>query len=176
MKGSRVRSIVGLVAAAVVLGVFTLSPVAAHFTTNTQHLGNHAWQQVIKKKVFTKKQANNRFLPNKVTYVRGDSIAVATESGTDASVACPAGSFATGGGIAANPTTTFHDFLVMSSHPSNGTGQNAGRTGWHVRVRNNSPDFERNFRVYVICVNAGSTAANYVDGSVPTVATKDAQP
>jgi len=51
MKGSRVRSIVGLVAAAVVLGVFTLSPVAAHFTTNTKHLGQHAWKQFIKKQV-----------------------------------------------------------------------------------------------------------------------------
>jgi len=51
MKASRLRSIVGLVAAAMVLGVFTLSPVAAHFTTNTKHLGKHAWQQFIKQKV-----------------------------------------------------------------------------------------------------------------------------
>lgn len=65
MGASRIRSIVGLVAATVVLGVFTLSPVAAHFTTNTKHLGKHAWQQFIKQKVFTKKQANNRFANKK---------------------------------------------------------------------------------------------------------------
>lgn len=61
MRVSRIRSIVALVAAALVLGVFTLSPVAAHFTTNTKHLGKHAWQQFIKQKVFTKTQANRRF-------------------------------------------------------------------------------------------------------------------
>lgn len=50
MGTPRIRSVVGLVAAAMVLGVFTLSPVAAHFTTDTRHLGNHAWKQVIKQK------------------------------------------------------------------------------------------------------------------------------
>lgn len=69
MGASRIRLIAGLVAVALVLGVFTLSPVAAHFTTNTKHLGNHAWKQVIKKKVFTKKQANRRFAHKKLEAV-----------------------------------------------------------------------------------------------------------
>ncbi|HEX6207387.1 MAG TPA: hypothetical protein VF058_03420 [Actinomycetota bacterium] len=51
MDPSRFRAVAGLVAAAVVLGVFTLSPVSAHFTQNTKHLGKHAWQQFIKKRV-----------------------------------------------------------------------------------------------------------------------------
>lgn len=57
----RSRSLFSLVVAGVVLGVFTLSPVAAHFNRNTKHLGRHAWKQVIKKKVFTRRQANRRF-------------------------------------------------------------------------------------------------------------------
>lgn len=70
MGSSRIRSIVGLVVVALVLGVFTLSPVAAHFTTNTRHLGKHAWQQFIKQKVYTKKQANSRFALKKAETYR----------------------------------------------------------------------------------------------------------
>lgn len=65
MGSSRIRSIVGLVVVALVLGAFTLSPVAAHFTTNTRHLGKHAWQQFIKQKVnkqFQKKCKNGSVL------------------------------------------------------------------------------------------------------------------
>lgn len=65
MGASRIRSVVALVAAAVVLGVFTLSPATAHFSTNTRHLGKHAWQQFIKQKVnkdFQKKCKNGSVL------------------------------------------------------------------------------------------------------------------
>jgi len=65
MGASRIRSVVSLVVVALVLGVFTLSPVAAHFTTNTRHLGKHAWQQFIKQKVnkdFQKKCKNGSVL------------------------------------------------------------------------------------------------------------------
>jgi hypothetical protein len=44
------RAIGTLLVMAVALGVFTLAPVTAHFTQSTEHLGNHAWQQVIKRK------------------------------------------------------------------------------------------------------------------------------
>jgi hypothetical protein len=44
------RAIGTLLLMAVALGVFTLAPVSAHFTQNTEHLGTHAWQQVIKRK------------------------------------------------------------------------------------------------------------------------------
>ena len=50
MDRGRTRPVVGLLVATVVLGVFTLAPVSAHFTQDTRHLGKHAWQQVIKKK------------------------------------------------------------------------------------------------------------------------------
>ena len=51
MEGPRGRrGILALMAAAVALGVFTLSPVSAHFTQDTKHLGKHAWAQFIKKK------------------------------------------------------------------------------------------------------------------------------
>lgn len=46
----RKRSLVAMLIATVVLGVFTLAPVSAHFSQNTRHLGNHAWQQVIRAK------------------------------------------------------------------------------------------------------------------------------
>jgi hypothetical protein len=168
MRHARKARGLGLVLSGLLVGMLLITPATAHFTTNTQHLGKHAWQQFIKQKVYTKKQSNNRFLPNTVRFVRSDSIAVPVDSGTDASVSCPSGMFATGGGIASSATTTFHNFLVLSSHPSDGDSVNAGRTGWHVRVRNNSPTFVREFRVYVMCVRAGRAPANYDDGAVPT--------
>lgn len=83
MGASRVKSVVAMAAAAVVLGVFTLSPVGAHFTTNTKHLGNHAWKQVIRQKVFTKGQANRRFARSRLESVHrvGDPGEPAFENG-----------------------------------------------------------------------------------------------
>jgi len=60
----RARSLVGLIVAALTLGVFTLSPVSAHFTQETKHLGNHAWKQVIKQK------ADQRYLKKDAVLVR----------------------------------------------------------------------------------------------------------
>jgi hypothetical protein len=45
----------------VLVGMLLITPATAHFTTNTKHLAKHAWQQFIKQKVYTKKQADNRF-------------------------------------------------------------------------------------------------------------------
>jgi formylglycine-generating enzyme required for sulfatase activity len=59
-RSSRLRT-AGLLLAGVLVGVFLVQPVGAHFTQNTKHLGSHAWQQVIKKKVYTRAQANNRY-------------------------------------------------------------------------------------------------------------------
>jgi hypothetical protein len=42
------RAIGMLLVAAVALGVFTLTPVSAHFSQSPEHLGIHAWKQVIK--------------------------------------------------------------------------------------------------------------------------------
>ena len=55
------RSLTLLLVTVVAIGAFMLAPVSAHLTRNTGHVGRHAWQQVIKKKVFTKKHANRRF-------------------------------------------------------------------------------------------------------------------
>lgn len=98
MATSRVKSIIGLVAAAAVLGVFTLSPVAAHFTTNTQHLGKHAWRQFIKQKVYAKKQADRRFLGSNVRVAHG-SVTVLTGNRGFVNVPCPSGFAVIGGGV-----------------------------------------------------------------------------
>jgi len=55
------RSLALLAVTVLAIGALTLAPVSAHLTRNTGHVGRHAWQQVIKKKVFTKKQADQRF-------------------------------------------------------------------------------------------------------------------
>jgi hypothetical protein len=44
------RAIGMLLVAAVALGVFTLTPVSAHFSQSPEHLGIHAWKQVIKQR------------------------------------------------------------------------------------------------------------------------------
>jgi len=63
MRGSA-RSLLALIVAGVTLGVFTLSPVSAHFIQDTKHLGNHAWKQVIKNK------ADQRYLKKDAVLVR----------------------------------------------------------------------------------------------------------
>jgi hypothetical protein len=49
-NGGQNRAIGLLLVAAVALGVFTLTPVSAHFSQNPEHLGLHAWKQVIKQR------------------------------------------------------------------------------------------------------------------------------
>ena len=61
MDRSRKRSVAAMLVASIVLGVFTLAPVSAHFTSNTRHLGKHVWREVVKKKVFTKAQSDARY-------------------------------------------------------------------------------------------------------------------
>ena len=52
----------GFVLVGLLSGMLLITPATAHFTQNTKHLGQHVWNQVVKKKVYSKKQANNRFV------------------------------------------------------------------------------------------------------------------
>ncbi|HEX6207231.1 MAG TPA: hypothetical protein VF058_02620, partial [Actinomycetota bacterium] len=70
MKHPRKTQGLGLVLFGLLLGMFLFTPATAHYTTSTKHLGQHAWNQVIKAKVFTKKQANDRFALKKAEAYR----------------------------------------------------------------------------------------------------------
>lgn len=58
--GSKARG-VGLLLVGLLVGMLLITPATAHFTTNTRHLGLHAWNQVIKQKVYTRRQTDRRF-------------------------------------------------------------------------------------------------------------------
>ncbi|HEX6207388.1 MAG TPA: hypothetical protein VF058_03425 [Actinomycetota bacterium] len=151
MASPRFRAIAGLVAAAVVLGVFTLSPVSAHFTQNTKHLGNHAWKQVIKKK------ADKRYLRKTKVVVVEDSITATSNKQTDA--LCPGGWQALGGGINFQSTdpaaeVTWNEPLIDGDNlNAAGEGTHPAADGWRVRVDNDS-GVTYTYAVGVICARA----------------------
>jgi hypothetical protein len=75
MRYARRARGLGLVIVGLLVGMLLITPATAHFTQNTRHLGVHAWRQVIRAKVFTKAQANNRFLQNAPGTVGTDNLA-----------------------------------------------------------------------------------------------------
>jgi len=58
----RRSQVAGLVLASMMVGALLGPPVASsHVTDNIKHLGNHIWEKVIKRKVFTRTQSDGRF-------------------------------------------------------------------------------------------------------------------
>lgn len=88
---------IGWALAGLAIGMLLITPAAAHFTQNTRHLGKHVWQQVVKAKVYTKNQANNRFLGSNVEVVQVNG-AYNSTSPKGVTASCPPGKIAVGGG------------------------------------------------------------------------------
>lgn len=156
MSRPRIRSIAGLVVSALVLGVFTLSPVAAHFRQSTRHLGNHAWKQVVKQK------ADRRYLRQTKTWVAdgaiSGSVGPATHSTTQ--VDCPNGWEALGGGVHFDANTPDDVDVTWNGPMIDGDnivaaapGKNPPATGWKV-VLSNQGSSAHTYAVAVICARA----------------------
>jgi hypothetical protein len=65
----------GLVLVGVLVGMLLLTPAGAHFTRDPQHLGEHAWHGVIKHRVWTRAQADRRFIRDASGAVGTDTLA-----------------------------------------------------------------------------------------------------
>jgi hypothetical protein len=138
--------------AGTMMAVAMLSPALAVRLATTSY---------VKQKV---NQAFNRtfglFLQQPVFTNRSDPIAVPVGTFAVASIACPPGGVATGGGAAqANPV---EDWDMESSYPSNGATPGAGSTGWTVNMTNEVGG--TSFRVYVLCAG-GTGLGNFAPGS-----------
>jgi hypothetical protein len=110
-------------------------------------------------------QAFNRtfslFLQQPIITNRSEAFAVPSGFRATASIACPAGGVATGGGAATNSPST-ENWEMESSYPSNGATPGAGSTGWTVVMENVTAG--TSFRVYVVC-GGGSGLGNFTPGS-----------
>jgi hypothetical protein len=134
-----------------VIGAAFLSPVSAHFTPNTKHLGKHAWKQTVKKK------ADKRYARGNIKYIRSDSESVGNGLDRTIEVACPDGWHPTAGGV-----TGPGGVQVAASHPSDGSGM-PGHSAWRVIVRNGSGG-NIQVRGYVVCAKVGRTTGNFKPG------------
>ena len=105
----------------------------------------------------TKSRANKLYLNNTKTYV-DTNFQVNANSSLTATVNCPDGWQALGGGVQPNTISNF-DLLVRHSGPMvNGDnlvaandGQNPKSTGWQVRIQNTDGVSAYTFAVGVIC-------------------------
>jgi hypothetical protein len=82
-----------------------------------------------------------------VELVTGPYVTLAHDKLTTASVSCPAGKKATGGGVHGD-ALGYQDLVILASRPQ-------GVTGWYVAVHNafiGNGEFQ--MRVYVVCANA----------------------
>jgi hypothetical protein len=142
--------------AGVMMAVALLSPALAVRLATTSY---------VKQKV---NQAFNRtfnqFLQTPIAYFRTDPIAVGPGAAQIASIGCPAGGVAIGGGAAGAAIS--EDWDLEQSYPSNGATTGAGTTGWTVAMENASAG-PLNFRAYVVCGGATSTFTNYAVGGTP---------
>ncbi len=153
---SKWRSL-SLLVLGLLLGLVMLTPVSAHFTTNTTHLGKHVWRQVIKAKT------DKRYADNALQYHRSVPVTVAPFGLAGAEAQCPAGWYATGGGF----FPSFPSLIEVASYPSDGTGLfNAGHTAWSVFM-GDLFGAGGAFRAYVICASVDNTSGNYVPGVFP---------
>jgi hypothetical protein len=109
-------------------------------------------------------QSLNTFVQQPVAVFRSEPINVIANGGfASASIGCPAGGAAVGGG--ASGASANEDWDLEASYPSNGATSGAGATGWSV-VMTNESTLPLNFRVYVVCAGA-STFTNFTPGSTP---------
>jgi len=148
-----VRGAVVIGVAGAMMAVAMLSPaLGASFATKS----------FVKQKV---NQAFNKtfglFLQTPIVTTRSDPVAVAIGNFASASIACPPGGVATGGGAVGNNPVA-EDWEMEASYPSNGATTGAGSTGWTVLMENVAAG--TSFRVYVIC-GGGSGFGNFTPGS-----------
>lgn len=167
MGSSRIKSIVAVSVAALVLGVFTLSPVAAHFTTNTKHLGKHAWTQFIRKKVYNRKQADKRYLGSQVVVAHGTSLISAGSRGF-VNVPCPEGHVVIGGGAR---FTGFNDAHEVNYNGPALAGDNltlipdgARPTAWQASAVNGSAGNDT-LNVWAICSPSTGAPSTSLSGA-----------
>jgi hypothetical protein len=103
----------------------------------------------------------SHFLQIPIVTTRSDPIAVPVGSFVTASIACPPGGVATGGGgVGNNPAA--EDWEMEASYPSNGATAGAGSTGWTVIMENVAAG--TSIRVYVVC-GGGTGFGNFPAGS-----------
>ena len=150
LRGILLRS-VPILLLGVVVGAAFLSPVSAHFTPKTKHIGKHAWKQTIKKK------ADKRYARANIKYIRSGAQNVAAGVDRTFEVACPDGWHPTGGGV-----TGPGGVQIAASHPSDGNGM-PGHSAWRVIVRNGAGGNVQ-VRAYVVCVKAAKTSGNFKPG------------
>ena len=148
-----VRGAVVVGIAGVMMAVALLSPALAVRLATTSY---------VKQKV---NQAFNRtfsqFLQQPTVVVRSDPIAVAIGNFAIASISCPAGGVATGGG--ASTANTAEDWEMEASYPSNGASPAAGTTGWTAVMENIAGG--TSFRVYAVCAGGVGVGGNFTPGS-----------
>jgi hypothetical protein len=147
-----VRGAVVIGIAGVMMAVALFSPALAVKLATTSY---------VKQKV---NQAFNKtfsqFLQLPIVTTRSEPVAVPVGNFALASIACPPGGVATGGGATqANPV---EDWDMEASYPSNGATPGAGSTGWTVNMTNEVGG--TTFRIYVIC-GGGTGFGNFSPGS-----------
>jgi hypothetical protein len=155
MKASErgwVRGAVVIGIAGVMMAAALLSPALAVRLATTSYVKAKINQ--------SENQALGRFLQQPVFISRSDPIAVPVGGFAIASIACPPGGVATGGGASAN--TQLENWDLEASYPSSGSSPTAGFTGWTVSMENIAAG--TTFRVYVNCAGGGGTG-NYAAGS-----------
>jgi hypothetical protein len=150
LRASLLRALPILLLGAVIGAAF-LSPVSAHFTPNTKHLGKHAWKQTVKKK------ADKRYARGNIKYIRSDAQNLANGLDATIEVACPDGWHPTAGGV-----TGPGGVQVAASHPSDGNGL-PGHSAWRMIVRNGA-GANVQVRGYVVCAKVGRTTGNFKPG------------
>ena len=150
LRGTLVRAL-PILLLGVVIGAAFLSPVSAHFTPQTKHIGKHTWKQTIKKK------ADKRYARGNIKYVRSDSMNVGDGIDRVMEVACPGGWHPTAGG-ASGPGGV----QIAASHPSDGSGM-PGHSAWRVIVRNETGGNVQ-VRAYAVCAKVAKTSGNFQPG------------
>ena len=135
----------------VVIGAAFLTPVSAHFTPKTKHIGKHVWKQTIKKK------ADKRYARGNIKYIRSDAQNVANGIDRTMEVSCPNGWHPTAGGV-----TGPGGVQIAASHPSDGNNM-PGHSAWRVIIRNNTGGNVQ-VRAYVVCAKVGKTSGNFNPG------------
>jgi hypothetical protein len=98
--------------------------------------------------------ANNNG-PN-LLYLVGKTVTVSPRATGENATTCPVNMYPVGGG----PSSSRDQWELQWSNASRSTRRARQPDEWSVRLYNNS-DQRAEFRVYVVCSNAGSVASNY---------------
>jgi hypothetical protein len=165
MVGTRTKTARGLVVLALagaVAGAALAGPVTAAAPAATKKFV----KKQIKKVQGQVNALSSNVIHQPVYYRRSEQVVVPGAGYEEAFVACPAGTSALGGGVAPQifegPPSNYFGGEVEASHPSTGTGINAGTTGWSVGIEGAGIAF----RAYVICA-AVQKDSNFAENVIP---------